>query len=61
VADGVTVVSTSTRNFPNRMGRGASVYLASAEVATLTAIHRRLPTVEEYEAAVSAERLPAGA
>lgn len=52
VADGATVVSTSTRNFPNRMGTGASVYLASAEVAALSAIRHRLPTVDEYRTAV---------
>ena len=54
VRDGATVVSTSTRNFPNRMGRRALVYLASAEVATLAAVHGRLPTVDEYRDAVTA-------
>lgn len=48
VADGATVVSTSTRNFPNRMGRNANVYLASAEVATLAARAGRLPSVADY-------------
>ena len=43
-----TVVSTSTRNFPNRLGDGANVYLASAELAAVAAITGRLPTVEEY-------------
>lgn len=52
VMDGATVVSTSTRNFPNRMGRDANVYLASAEVAAVTSILGRLPTVEEYLAQV---------
>lgn len=48
VQDGATVVSTSTRNFPNRMGRGAQVYLASAELAAITSILGHLPTLEEY-------------
>ncbi len=48
VADGATVVSTSTRNFPNRMGRDANVYLASAELSAVTATLGRLPTVAEY-------------
>merc|ERR1719221_1249015 len=48
VADKSTVVSTSTRNFPNRLGRGANVYLASAELAAIAAILGRLPTKEEY-------------
>ncbi|HWE56026.1 MAG TPA: bifunctional aconitate hydratase 2/2-methylisocitrate dehydratase [Acidimicrobiales bacterium] len=48
VADGATVVSTSTRNFPNRMGRDANVYLASAEVATMAAQDGRLPSVADY-------------
>ena len=43
-----TVVSTSTRNFPNRLGDGANVYLASAELAAVASILGRLPTVEEY-------------
>lgn len=48
VADGAVVVSTSTRNFPNRMGNGAQVYLSSARVAGLAAKLGRLPTVHEY-------------
>jgi len=48
VADNATVVSTSTRNFPNRLGKGANVYLASAELAAVAAILGRLPTREEY-------------
>mmetsp|Transcript_23322 Transcript_23322/g.53748 ORF Transcript_23322/g.53748 Transcript_23322/m.53748 type:complete len:904 (-) Transcript_23322:225-2936(-) len=48
VADNCTVVSTSTRNFPNRLGKGANVYLASAELAAVAAILGRLPTTEEY-------------
>jgi len=48
VADKSTVVSTSTRNFPNRLGKGANVYLASAELAAIAAINGKLPTVPEY-------------
>jgi len=48
VAANSTVVSTSTRNFPNRLGDGADVYLASAELAAVAAILGKLPTVEEY-------------
>ena len=48
VAPGCTVVSTSTRNFPNRLGQGANVYLASAELAAVAAIEGKLPTVDEY-------------
>ena len=48
VEAGCTVVSTSTRNFPNRLGDGANVYLASAELAAVCAVKGRLPTVEEY-------------
>merc|ERR1719401_1182374 len=48
VAAKSTVVSTSTRNFPNRLGQGANVYLASAELAAIAAIMGRLPTKEEY-------------
>jgi aconitate hydratase 2/2-methylisocitrate dehydratase len=48
VADGVTVFSTSTRNFNNRMGKDAQVYLGSAELAAVCALLGRIPTVEEY-------------
>lgn len=48
VAPNSTVVSTSTRNFPNRLGQGANVYLASAELAAVAAVLGRLPTVQEY-------------
>ncbi len=50
VHDGATVVSTSTRNFPNRMGKDARVYLASAELAAVSARLGKIPTVEEYMA-----------
>ncbi|MDB4243824.1 bifunctional aconitate hydratase 2/2-methylisocitrate dehydratase [Gammaproteobacteria bacterium] len=43
-----TVVSTSTRNFPNRLGDGANVFLASAELSAIASILGKLPTVEEY-------------
>lgn len=52
VADGATVVSTSTRNFPNRLGKDANVYLASAELAAVTSTLGYLPTVAEYLQAV---------
>merc|ERR1712176_653163 len=48
VKDNCTVVSTSTRNFPNRLGAGANVYLASAELAAVAAIEGKLPSPEEY-------------
>ncbi|ROQ20258.1 aconitase [Marinimicrobium koreense] len=48
VAPNSTVVSTSTRNFPNRLGQGANVYLASAELAAVAAITGKLPTPSEY-------------
>ncbi len=49
VADGATVVSTSTRNFPNRMGKEAKVYLASAELSAIIAKLGEMPTVEVYQ------------
>lgn len=49
VAANSTVVSTSTRNFPNRLGDGANVYLASAELAAVAAILGKLPTPDEYQ------------
>ncbi len=48
VAENSTVVSTSTRNFPNRLGNGANVYLASAELAAVSAILGKIPTLDEY-------------
>jgi aconitate hydratase 2/2-methylisocitrate dehydratase len=48
VASKSTVLSTSTRNFPNRLGDGANVYLTSAELATVGGILGRLPTPAEY-------------
>ncbi|MBW8192329.1 bifunctional aconitate hydratase 2/2-methylisocitrate dehydratase [Neiella marina] len=48
VADNATVVSTSTRNFPNRLGTGANVYLASAELAAVASIIGKIPNADEY-------------
>ncbi len=48
VAPNSTVVSTSTRNFPNRLGNGANVYLASAELAAVAAVLGKLPNFDEY-------------
>ena len=48
VADKSTVMSTSTRNFPNRLGNGANVFLASAELSAVGAILGRIPTAQEY-------------
>ena len=52
VNDGATVFSTSTRNFDNRMGMGARVYLGSAELAAVCAVLGRLPSVSEYMSVV---------
>ncbi len=48
VADAATVFSTSTRNFPNRLGKGANVYLGSAELAAVAALLGKIPSMEEY-------------
>ena len=50
VREGATVVSTSTRNFPNRLGKNTNVYLASAELAAIASKIGRIPTVAEYQA-----------
>lgn len=49
VADKATVFSTSTRNFDNRMGRDARVYLGSAELAAVCAVLGKMPTMQEYQ------------
>jgi len=49
VADNSTVMSTSTRNFPNRLGNGADVYLASAELSAVAGIVGHIPTMQEYQ------------
>jgi aconitate hydratase 2/2-methylisocitrate dehydratase len=48
VGENATVVSTSTRNFPNRLGNGANVYLSSAELASVCSILGKIPTFDEY-------------
>ena len=48
VEDNATVLSTSTRNFPNRLGKGADVFLASAELSAITAIEGNIPSPETY-------------
>ena len=48
VAENATVISTSTRNFPNRLGKGSQVYLGSAELCAVCARLGKIPTVEEY-------------
>jgi aconitate hydratase 2/2-methylisocitrate dehydratase len=53
VGDGTTVFSTSTRNFNNRMGKDARVYLGSAELSAVCALLGRVPTVAEYKAIVA--------
>jgi len=50
VKEGATVFSTSTRNFPNRLGKNANVYLGSAELAAICSKLGRIPTREEYMA-----------
>jgi aconitate hydratase 2/2-methylisocitrate dehydratase len=58
VADGATVFSTSTRNFNNRMGKDARVYLGSAELAAVCALLGRIPTLDEYLSIVAAKINP---
>ena len=52
VREGATVVSTSTRNFPNRLGKNTQVFLASAELAAIASKLGKLPTVAEYHDAM---------
>jgi aconitate hydratase 2/2-methylisocitrate dehydratase len=52
VREGATVVSTSTRNFPNRLGKNTNVFLASAELAAIASKLGKLPTVAEYQEAM---------
>ena len=54
VKDNTSVFSTSTRNFNNRLGNGAQVFLGSAELAVIVAIMGKIPTVEEYNKFVEA-------
>ncbi|MDP1898164.1 MAG: aconitate hydratase B, partial [Sulfurimicrobium sp.] len=58
VADKATVFSTSTRNFDNRLGKDARVYLGSAELAAVCARLGRIPGVEEYLALVQDKIAP---
>jgi len=60
VKEGATVVSTSTRNFPNRLGKNTNVYLASAELSAMASKLGRLPTVEEYRAEIGVVSANAG-
>jgi aconitate hydratase 2/2-methylisocitrate dehydratase len=56
VDDDTTVFSTSTRNFNNRLGKGAQVYLGSAELAAVCALLGRIPNPEEYQR-IAAEKI----
>ncbi|HEK85214.1 MAG TPA: bifunctional aconitate hydratase 2/2-methylisocitrate dehydratase [Candidatus Aminicenantes bacterium] len=58
VRPGATVVSTSTRNFDNRLGDNARVYLSSAELAAIAAIEGQIPTVEKYFQVMKEKVLP---
>lgn len=58
VRPGATVISTSTRNFDDRMGDGARVYLGSAELAAIAALRGELPMVEEYLSVVGQKLVP---
>ena len=60
VREGATVMSTSTRNFPNRLGKNANVYLGSAELAAVCAKMGRIPTREEYLTATGVLEKDAG-
>jgi len=58
VRPGATIISTSTRNFDNRMGDNARVYLGSAELAAIGALEGRLPTPEKYFSIVKEKLIP---
>jgi len=58
VRPGATVISTSTRNFDNRMGDNARVYLGSAELAALAAVEGKLPEVDKYFQVMQEKILP---
>jgi len=58
VKPGATIISTSTRNFDDRMGDGARVYLGSAELSAVSALNGRLPAPEEYFAVMKEKILP---
>jgi len=59
VQPGATIISTSTRNFDDRMGDGARVYLGSAELTALAALKGSLPAAEEYFSVMKEKVLPA--
>jgi aconitate hydratase 2/2-methylisocitrate dehydratase len=61
VQPGVTIISTSTRNFDDRMGDGARVYLGSAELAAVAALKGCLPSAEEYFSVMAEKVFPAAA
>ena len=52
VREGATVMSTSTRNFPNRLGKNTNVFLGSAELTAVCSKLGRIPTVAEYQEAM---------
>ena len=58
VRPGTTVISTSTRNFDNRLGDGTRVYLGSPELAAVSALKGALPTVDEYFSIVREKLIP---
>ncbi len=58
VEDNTTVFSTSTRNFNNRLGKGAQVYLGSAELAAVCALIGKIPTLEEYQSIAAKKITP---
>jgi aconitate hydratase 2/2-methylisocitrate dehydratase len=60
IRKGATAMSTSTRNFPNRLGIDTQVYLGSAELASVCALMGRIPTVAEYLEATAKLRLKSG-
>ena len=60
IRKGSTAMSTSTRNFPNRLGIDTNVYLGSAELAAVCALMGKIPTVAEYMAQVSGLTAKAG-
>ena len=60
IRKGSTAMSTSTRNFPNRLGIDTNVYLGSAELAAVCALLGKIPTVDEYMAQVETLKAKSG-